>query len=158
MTGLRASTGRALVAVLVSAVLGPVGCGGSQHTADGDGAAVRAPAQPTTDSRTPIERRRDAACDQLGPKLTACAVEDARADLAAGKIDQHQFDLDTAPEWQRRLTEKFEKTCKGAAYSSRQVRVLEVCFREETRCGPLLDCLGHLSDRPASGGKSRTSP
>jgi hypothetical protein len=26
--------------------------------------------------------------------------------------------------------------------------VLEVCFRTETRCAPLLDCLGHLSDKP----------
>ena len=137
---------RVLLALLVAS------CGGPQHTADGDGPAMREPAPAATDTRTPIERRRDAACDQLGPKLTACAVEDARANLAAGKIDQHQFDLDTAPAVQRRHTDEFEKACKRATYSSRQVRVLEVCFREETRCGPLLDCLGHLSDRPARGG------
>ena len=127
------------------------GCGGSQHTADGAAAreSAPAPAPAPADTRTPIEQRRDAACDQLGPKLTACAVEDTRADFAAGKIDQHQFDLDTAPAVQRRHTEEFLKACKGATYSSRQVRVLEVCFHEETRCGPLLDCLGHLSDRPA---------
>ena len=132
------------------------GCGGAAQPGVGPAMPASEPAQ--ADTRTPIERRRDAACDQLAPKLTACAVEDARADLAAGKIDQRQFDLDTAPAVQRRHTEEFEKACKKATYSSRQVRVLEVCFREETRCGPLLDCLGHLSDQPASGSKSRTSP
>jgi hypothetical protein len=122
-------------------------CGGPQHQPDGSGGrgAVRDPAPPAY-MGTPIEQRRDAACDQLGPKLTACAVEDARASLAAGKIDKAQFDKDTAPAVQRRHTEKFETACKAKPYSSRQVRVLEVCLREETRCGPLLECLGHLSD------------
>jgi hypothetical protein len=105
------------------------------------------------DTRTPIEQRRDAACDQLGPKLTACAVEDARADLAAGKVGQQQFALDTAPEVQRKNTEKFQAACRGTAYSSRQVRVLEVCFRAETQCGPLLDCLEHLKDTDATKGR-----
>ncbi|HEX2689992.1 MAG TPA: hypothetical protein VHN14_25415, partial [Kofleriaceae bacterium] len=94
------------------------------------------------DPRTPIEKRRDAACDQLGPKITDCAVEDARAALTAGTIGQQQFDRDTAPEVRHKNTEEFQRTCKSTAYSSRQVRVLEVCFHEETRCAPLLDCLG----------------
>jgi hypothetical protein len=149
-----AALGASLATALFCAVwlAGSAGCGGSQHAGDGDHAAVASPA-PVADPRTPIERRRDAACEQLGPKITACAVEDARASLAAGKIDQRQFDRDTASAVQRRHTEEFEKACKGAAYSSRQVRVLEVCLREESRCGPLLDCLGHLSDRAPPGGK-----
>jgi hypothetical protein len=117
-------------------------CGGAQpppsEPAPGPG--------PASDGRTPIERRRDAACDQLGPRLTACAVEDARAELAAGKIKQADFDRDTAPEIQRKNTEAFGKSCKGSKYTSRQVRVLEVCFREERACAPLLDCLDHLRD------------
>ncbi|HET9624557.1 MAG TPA: hypothetical protein VFP84_24475 [Kofleriaceae bacterium] len=108
-----------------------------------------APQAAPADARSPIERRRDAACEQLGPKITACAVDDARADLAAGKIAKADFDRDTAAEVRAKNTEKFVTECKGHAYSSRQVRVLEVCFREETQCGPLLDCLGHLSDAPA---------
>jgi hypothetical protein len=28
--------------------------------------------------------------------------------------------------------------------SSRQVRVLEVCFKQETECGPLTECLKNL--------------
>jgi len=128
-----------------------VACGGPQRSPGGaDSAAREPPAAPVArDPRTPIERRRDAACDQLGPKITACAVEDARADFAAGKIDRPQLERDTAPAIQRKHTEEFAKACKGEAYSSRQVRVLEVCFREEARCGALLECLGHLSDAPA---------
>ncbi len=133
-------------------------CGGPQRGAGGEGSAAREPpagpaappayvaSDPRTPPRTPIERRRDAACDQLGPKITACAVEDARASLAAGKIDRPQFERDTAPAIQRKHTEEFGTACKGHPYSSRQIRVLEVCFHEETRCAPLLDCLGHLSD------------
>lgn len=126
------------------------GCGGPQRAPDrADGAGPASAADP----HTPIERRRDAACDALGPKLTACAVADARADFAAGKIDRHQLDLDTAPEWQQKLTAKWEADCKGAHYSSRQVRVLEVCFHEETECGPLVACLDHLHDQARGRGK-----
>lgn len=121
-----------------------VACGGAQHP---DSAPAPAPA--AADPRTPIDRRRDTACDQLGPRITACAVDDARADLTAGKITKADFDRDTAPEVQAKNTEKFVEACKSHTYSSRQVRVLEVCPHQETRCGPLLDCLGHLSDAPA---------
>jgi len=137
-------------AIAVAGLAALAACGGPQRPPDDDGRAGRPQPAPVTDPRTPIEQRRDAACDRLGPKLTACAVEDARADLAAGKISQDQFDGDTAPAIQRKNTEKFEKACKGTAYSSRQVRVLEVCFREETQCAPLLDCLGHLRDPGAT--------
>jgi hypothetical protein len=150
-------------------LLGAAACSGPQRPPDGDRTAGGEPAAstagspspaqstpagstPAADPRTPIERRRDAACEHLAPRITACAVEDARAKLGAGKIDQRQFDADTAAAIQRKHTDEFEKSCKAASYSSRQIRVLEVCFREETQCRPLLDCLGHLSDRvPASG-------
>jgi hypothetical protein len=142
---------RAWLALVAAVALG--GCGGSQHAdggpsaAGGAGGATTAPiASAAPDARKPIERRRDAACDQLGPKITTCAVDDAKADFAAGKIDRAQLERDTAPEVQRKNTEKFATECKGHAYSSRQIRVLEVCFHEEPRCAPLLDCLGHLSD------------
>jgi hypothetical protein len=141
---------RPLAVALLAVAASLAACGGAQRPPDGEGGAPAQPAAPA-DPRTPIERRRDAACDQLGPKLTACAVEDAKASLAAGKIDRQQFDRDTAAPIQRKNTEEFDKACKGTAYSSRQIRVLEVCFGQETRCGPLLDCLGHLSDAPTHG-------
>jgi hypothetical protein len=124
--------------------VGGPACGGPQRAPD---RTAGAPADPAPgDPRTPIERRRDTACDVLGPRLTACAVADARADFAAGKIDRHQLDIDTAPEWQQKLTTRWLADCKAAHYSSRQVRVLEVCSREETECGPLVACLDHLHD------------
>ena len=118
-------------------------CGGKQPAANGSGSGE--PTGPAKDTRTPIEVRRDAACDQLGPKVTACAVEDAKADLAAGKTTQKQYDQDTSSEVQHRNTEKFLEACK-IPMSSRQVRVLEVCFKEESACDALLDCLSHLND------------
>jgi len=147
-----------LAAALATALaLGSAGsCGGAQRPADPEPAAAApapAPAAAASDPRTPLDRRRDAACDQLAPRITACAVEDARGDLAAGKIDQRQFARDTAPEVQHKNTEQFRTACKRARYSSRQVRVLEVCHREEAQCGPLVDCLGHLGDRAPDGGK-----
>jgi hypothetical protein len=130
--------------------LGLVACGSASPPVTGPAAGDGSAAAPRrTETRPPIQQRRDAACDQLGPKLTACAVEDARADLAAGKITQEQLARDTAPEIQRKNTEEFGKACKSTAYSSRQIRVLEVCFHDEPRCAPLLACLGHLSDAPA---------
>ena len=128
------------------AVVAALGCGGGAPVEPTTPVATPVAASP--DPRTAIERRRDAACDQLGPKLTSCAVEDARANLAAGKIDQAQLERDTAPAVQRKNTEDFGVACKGTVYSSRQIRVLEVCFQNEHACAPLLDCLGHLSDAP----------
>ena len=98
------------------------------------------------DTRPEIVKRRDTACEQIGPKLTQCAVEDARVQLAAGKITQQQFTDDTKPEVQRALTKAFLKKCKRDM-SSRQVRVLEVCFREEQECGPLATCLENLQPK-----------
>lgn len=143
-----ASLARGVARVVAVAWLGGLAaCGGPQHPPAGDDRAAPSPPGPVAYMGTPIEQRRDAACDQVAPKLTACAVEDARANLAAGKIDKAQFDRDTTSGVQHKNTEEFQKTCKAKAYSSRQVRVLEVCFHAETQCGPLLDCLGHLSDR-----------
>ena len=122
-------------------------CGPKQAPVAGGGGS----AEPVVnDQRTPIEKRRDAACEQLGPKLTACAVEDAKADLDAGKITKQQFDQDTAAGVQAKNTEEFEKACKGTDMSSRQVRVLEVCFREETACDPLRTCLENLQPKKES--------
>jgi hypothetical protein len=100
---------------------------------------------PPKDTRSEIERRRDGACETLGPKITACAVADAKAELAAGRMKQKDFDANTAPDVQRKNTEEFVKKCTSVRYSSRQVRVLEVCQQQETECEPLLSCLDNLN-------------
>ena len=123
-------------------------CSGKQQPPPkaGSGSAeepVREPA-PAKDTRPELERRRAAACERLGPRLAHCAVEDARARLAAGKITEKQFREDTKPEIARALAEDWRKKCSDGYMSSRQVRVLEVCYREETACAPLEACLGNL--------------
>ena len=103
---------------------------------------------PPADTRTALEKRRDAACDTLGPKLTQCALVDAKAELAAGKVTKQQFDADTGPDVLAKNTAEFEKQCK-TPMSSRQVRVLEVCQQQETQSDPLADCLAHMNDTGA---------
>lgn len=102
---------------------------------------------PPPDTRSEIEKRRDAACETLGPRITTCAVEDAKAALDAGKVTQAQFDKDTSSGVQKKNTEEFIDACRKSDYSSRQVRVLEVCQKEESECGPLLSCLDNLNKK-----------
>lgn len=95
------------------------------------------------DTRKPIDKRRDVACDQLAPKLTECAIADAKASMtpdAYAKLDPEQL--------RAKHKAKFLSECKGSEMSSRQVRVLEVCFKQETECDPLADCLANL--KPAA--------
>jgi len=122
-------------------------CGGKQKTdtGTGSGSGNGDPPGVVQDTRTEIEKRRDTACDELAPRMTQCALEDAKAALAAGKVSKADFDRDTAAGVLAKNTEEGKKACK-VQMSSRQVRVLEVCLKEETQCGPLVDCLGHLND------------
>ena len=97
------------------------------------------------DTRTPFEQRRDAACKQLAPKLTQCAVEDAKADLDAGKSSAQQYKQDTDPRVLAKNTEEFIDKCTSwRDMSSRQVRVLEVCYRDAPDCTQLRECLKNL--------------
>jgi predicted small lipoprotein YifL len=126
---------RLVLASLLSVAI--AACGGK----DPAPAAPSAPAEPG-DDRTEIERRRDAACEELGPRLTACAVEAA---------ELKELDLDnTAPVHTREAIDD----CKSRDLSSRQVRVYEVCLREETACEPLAACLDHAKPEAAEGAAS----
>ena len=120
-------------------------CGGKQKTDPGGGSDSAEPVGVVQDTRTEIEKRRDVACDDLAPRLTQCALDDAKAAYAAGKVSKADFERDTAAGVLAKNTEEGKKACK-VPLSSRQVRVLEVCAKEETECGPLIDCLGHLND------------
>jgi hypothetical protein len=118
-------------------------CGSSQPetttpTTDPDPPGVVA------DTRTELERRRDTACDTLVPRLTQCAVDDAKAELEAGRITQAKYNEITASGVQAKNSDEAEKECK-VELSSRQVRVLEVCQTAETECDPLIACLGNLN-------------
>jgi hypothetical protein len=85
---------------------------------------------------TELQKRQYAACELVIPRLTACAVADAKAKMSAeeyAKLDVEH----TAPIHTRENVKK----CKRDYMSSRQVRVYEVCDREETECEPLVACL-----------------
>jgi hypothetical protein len=133
----------AAAAVLAALGLAIAACGGKQQPQPAPPSNDE-PAGVVRDTRTELERRRDAACEQLGPKLARCAVEDSRAMLAAGKITRQQHEEATKPEVERGLAADFRKKCRQGYMSSRQVRVLEVCYREEPECAPLEACLKNL--------------
>jgi hypothetical protein len=106
----------------------PVPGGGPGH---GTGAEPEPPAP-----ENELQRRQYAACDLVIPRLTDCAVADAKANMSAeeyAKLDVEH----TAPIHTRENVNK----CKRDYMSSRQVRVYEVCDREETECEPLVACL-----------------
>jgi len=91
---------------------------------------------------TPIHLRRNAACEALGPKITACAVADAKRTMSPAELKK--LDLDkTAPVH----TKKFIEDCESHEMSSRQVRVYEVCFKEETDCDRLIKCLDNANPK-----------
>jgi hypothetical protein len=92
-----------------------------------------------TPAGTPLQHRQRKACVDVALKLTACAVEDARATMSP-----EEFAKTTTPEITRKNTAEYNDKCQAATMSSRQVRVLEVCFRQEQACEPLLACLEHL--------------
>ncbi len=118
-----------------------VACGGGQHApanpppGDGSAGVVK-------DTRSPIEKRRDAACEALAPKLTQCALEDARKTVPPDEFKKKKLD---EPALLAKHKQEFLDKCMGSQMSSRQVRVLEVCFKEETECDPLAQCLSNLA-------------
>ena len=89
-----------------------------------------------TPPKTELQRRQYAACDRVIPRLTDCAVADARKKMSPEELAK--LDLEhTAPVHTREYTKK----CKNGYMSSRQVRVYEVCDREATDCDALVACL-----------------
>ena len=107
---------------------------------------------PTTgvvkDSRSEIEKRRDAACENVGKLTAKCAAEDAKKDFESGKTKKADYEADTKPEIVAKLAAKVEKECKAHKdYSSRQIRVMEKCPQYETECGPLMECLHNVQPK-----------
>lgn len=100
------------------------------------------------DTRSPIEQRRDAACDVVSQRVSACAVADSKAQLAAGKITQDSYNKATEARVVAKDAEVYAEKCKAKNdYSSRQIRVLEMCPKYETECEPFLACLQNLQPK-----------
>lgn len=127
----------AIVLVLLAA------CGNKNPPADDTLPDDRPPDPPP---QTELQQRQGAACEQLGPRLTDCAIADARATMTPEQLAELDVEK-TAPLHTREMI----KQCKEQTMSSRQVRVYEVCMREETECGPLTACLENAKpEAPAS--------
>ena len=136
------------LALILGFGIAVAGCGSKQQTpVENSGGAGGGSAPGPTDTRSAIEKRRDTACESLGPRITTCAAVDAKAAKEAGQITQAQYDEITKKEVLAKNTEEFVDACKApkTPYSSRQIRVLEVCQTEETECGPLIACLDNLN-------------
>lgn len=103
------------------------------------------PAGPVTDSRSDLEKRRDAACDVVGKRTAQCAAEDSKALFAAGKIKEAEYKKATEQRVIDKDAEVYAEKCRAKRdYSSRQIRVLEKCPEYEKECGPFLECLQNL--------------
>lgn len=125
-----------------------IACGGKQQpSTPTTGSAETGPVK---DTRNEFQKRLATACESVGKRITECAVADAKKEVDAGRMTQKDFDLNTKPEILEKNTDEFVKKCDLPAMTSRQVRVLEVCHKEETECDPFLDCLSHLNDKPAN--------
>ena len=102
-------------------------------------------AGPVKDTRSELERRRDAACDIVGRRTAECAKADSDALFAAGKIKKAEHDAATAPRVIDKDAEVYADKCKAKRdYSSRQIRVLEKCPEYEKQCAPFFQCLQNL--------------
>jgi hypothetical protein len=148
----RAAMGRVLhmmknLAFAISVVVVSMSCGSKQQPAVNNTGTGSGSAAGPTDTRTAIEKRRDAACENLGPRITTCAVNDAKAALADGTITQKQYSEITQSGVLKKNTEEFIENCEKpkTAYSSRQIRVLEVCPAQELECEPMMACLDNLN-------------
>ena len=106
------------------------------------------PAGVVQDTRTDLEKRRDAACEIVGKRTAECAVKDSDALFAAGKIKKSEHDAAIDPRVVAKDAEVYADKCKAKRdYSSRQIRVLEKCPEYEKECAPLFECLQNLQPR-----------
>ena len=144
---------RAMLFVIAALIIPGAACGGSKTTTatPGSGSASGSASDddtlteaPAAANDTPIHKRRNAACEQVGTKVAACAVEDTKNDKAHPPTADELRDLPKTQEIDRR---EFIKKCDAAEMSSRQVRVMEVCVAQETECEPFLACLDHMNDK-----------
>jgi len=119
----------AIIAVLCLA------CGPSKQKQDPD----PDPTGPTTKPQTEIQRRQQAACEGVGKMATKCAIEETKTQPADV---QKQADPEHTAEFN---TKDYVDKCVAQYMSSRQVRVFEVCLREETECDPFFSCLDNAT-------------
>jgi hypothetical protein len=121
-----------------------VACGGNKPVPTGSDSGSDTGV--VKDTRTELEKRRDTGCEQAGERLRDCTFADLKRARDAGEVTQKHFDTYNTPDMRRAFMGDWLKKCR-VPMSSRQVRVLEVCLKEEPDCAPFADCLTHLNDK-----------
>lgn len=132
---------RFATAWLLTALVAWGACGGGGSPSAAEPAPSGPPAPPP---QTEFQRRQTAACDQLGPRLTRCAYESAKRNLTPEQMKKEQVDAKVPDH-----TAKIVDECHKQQMSSRQLRVYEVCMREESECEPLISCLEYAKPQHA---------
>jgi hypothetical protein len=131
-----------VLALATSVALGA--CGSKQPPAVENSGGGEPVGPGPRDTRTEIEKRRDTACEALGPRITQCAVTDAKTALDAGQIKQAQYDEITRKDVQAKNTDEFIESCRQprTPYSSRQIRVPRSLSKRGVRVRALDGLLG----------------
>jgi hypothetical protein len=130
------------VAMRIWLVLTIAACGGKTPPPNNNGSGEELKGV-VKDTRTEFQKRRDTGCEQVANKLTACALEDLKAEFAKGAITEAVYKESSTPAYLAYYTKKYVDSCRMGVTSSRQIRVLEVCYREETECDPLAECVAN---------------
>jgi hypothetical protein len=124
--------------VVTELVTGIAGCGGD---------SARSASNPPTQALSAEQALRAAQkseCEALCPRLSECAVEDARANMSAAELAK--LDLEAKA---RQHTNECITQCSGSSLSPRQVRVMRRCRKESAAvCSQYLACLDAAKRNP----------
>lgn len=108
--------------------------------------ATTAPAggEPLENAPPPgLQEAQEAACHRVAPKVTDCAIQDARTTMPPEKFAEMARDLD---ELAARNTEQFLSRCIASDMSPRQVEVYETCPLDAS-CARFLSCTDRATPR-----------
>lgn len=103
----------------------------------GGSSGTTAQEPPLSNSRSvELDAAQDAACQRLAPKVTDCAIEDARATMSPQDFADMARDLDELAD---RNSEQYIDHCTRSPMSRRQLEVYEQCALDVT-CEEFLAC------------------
>lgn len=134
-------TPRLLLPVAVAFAL--AACGGSKQAADEpaptttteDGAAI---GEPSPEEKLLMQQA--GACRPMCERLTACSVEDARANMSPEEFAELEIET-TAP----RHTDECDRSCNANPLSPRQIQVIRDCVSADSDCQTFVSCLDAVS-------------
>ncbi len=123
-------------------------CGGGSHTGADDLRPSAHSSEAGTQARRAQAReallmRQDAACDRVGDRLFACAVQDGQASM-----DEEAFAELEVSKLKAQYKRDFQASCMRSALSLRQVQIYEGCTAQDGGCDTLLSCLDKAQPQP----------